>query len=347
MSTNPAFFQYPELTPRVFIGSSSEALDLANRIRDELERGQELEVKVWNKKVLQSGDMLLEGLRRLVSLFDFSILLLTADDIVESKEERGRAPRDNVVFELGMFMGVLGPRRAFPIIVLDPESSLKLPTDIAGLLYTRLDKDKIDDSSYFTEKVAEVREQIKQGSKRATLSLLPSTGLAYGYFNNFLIPVKERLSELSRTRSDKGEETEEAKSIKFIKEIREGKYIFRMLYPRLASKASIDYRDAYVRDQALEPVSVEYKGRRYPFFAYPRRDEEGRIQFADYPTTLRSSSDAIDFVLRESELGEFEEEREQLERKEVTNFIKVLTYLLRRNPAIDEFFRGRIRFQEV
>ena len=72
-----------------------------------------------------------------------------------------------------------------------------------------------------------------------------------------------------------------------------------------------------------------------------------KFNWSDYPTTLRSSSDAIDLVLKESELGEFEEEREQLERKEVANFIKALTYLLRRNPAIGESFRGRIRFQQV
>jgi len=335
MSTNSAPGQYPDVAPRVFIGSSSESLDLARRIGVELKSGQELEVKVWDQNVLQSGQMLLEGLRRSVSLFDFVILLLSADDIVESREDRKRAPRDNVIFELGMFMGVLGLGRAFPIIVLDPESPLKLPTDLAGLLYTRLDIDKIDNSAYLTEKVAGVREQIRQRSMSAPLSLLPSTGLAYGYFNNFLIPVKEGLAALTSSKHFNK------------KEIEDGKFIFWILHPRLASKASIDNRDECVKKFGLESVSVEYKGRRYPFFVYSERDHDGQVQLADYPTTLRSSSDAIDLVLKESELGEFEEEREQLERKEVANFIKALTYLLRRNPAIGESFRGRIRFQQV
>ncbi len=333
MSTNPS----SELTPRVFIGSSSEALKLAHRIREELKKGQELEVKVWDQNVLQPGHMLLEGLRRSVSLFDFVVLLLTADDIVERREERGRAPRDNVIFELGMFMGVLGLGRAFPIILLHRDSPLKLPIDLGGLLYTRLDIDKIDDSVYFTEKVGEVRELIKQRSKSAPLSLLPSTGLAYGYFNNFLIPVKEGLLKLASTKHYSK------------REIEEGNFIFWILHPQLASKASVNNRDECVKKLALESVSIENKdrGRSYPFFVYPNRDEKGHVQFADYPTTLRSSSDAIDLVLRQGELGEFEEEREQLERKEVINFIKALRHLLKWDKTIGDFFSDRVRFKQV
>src|SRR5262245_40447898 len=334
MSGNATPAQYPELPPHVFIGSSSEALRLAHRIGEELRRGQEFDVKVWDQNVLQSGQMLLEGLRRSVSLFDFVILLLSADDIVESREEREHAPRDNVIFELGMFMGVLGLGRAFPVVVLDRESPLKLPTDVAGLLYTRLDKDKIDDSAHVAEKVAEIREQIKQRSKSAPLSLLPSTGLAYGYFNNFLIPVKEGLSELTNTKHYSK------------KEIEEGKYIFWILHPQSASEASVVNRDECVKKLALESVSIKYKGRSYPFFVYPERDEKGQVQFADYPTTLRSSSDAIDLVLRQGEIGEFAEEKERLERKEVTNFIKALRLLLKDVRAIGNSFPAKVRFQQ-
>jgi hypothetical protein len=345
MSTNSAPGQYPDVAPRVFIGSSSESLDLARRIGVELKSGQELEVKVWDQNVLQSGQMLLEGLRRSVSLFDFVIVLLSADDIVESREDRKRAPRDNVIFELGMFMGVLGLGRAFPIIVLDPESPLKLPTDLAGLLYTRLDIDKIDNSAYLTEKVAGVREQIDKRSESVPLSLLPALGLAHGYLNNFLIPVKERLSALASTERYNEEELKEVESLKFIKEIKDEKYIFSILHPRSVTTASIDDRAVCIRKRALKSVSVKYKGREYPFFVYPKGNEDVQVKFADYPTTLRSSAEAINFVLPERELGEFQKEREQLGRKEVINFIKALKYLLMRNPAIDETLR--IRFEEV
>ena len=350
MSTNPDPAAYPELIPRVFIGSSSKALELARRIRDELKRGQELEVEVWDNKVLQSGDMLLEGLLRLVNLFDFAILVLSPDDIVESGEKRARTPRDNVVFELGMFMSVFGRRRALPIVLLDRANPLKLPVDLAGLLYTELDIGEIDNSTYFTEKVANVREQIKQRSKTAPLSLLPSTALALGYFNNFLIPVKEGLAEYSKNKRPIFNFFSELTSTKGYskKEIEEGNFVFWILYPQLASKASVTHRGECVKKLALEPVGIKHKGRSYPFFVYRERDQEGRVQFADYPTTLRSSSDAINLVLAKQEIGQFREEKEQLERKEVANFIKALGHLIvDRAVDIGGDFPERVKFKQV
>ena len=44
--------------------------------------------------------------------FDFAILVLTADDLVASRDVLSTAPRDNVLFELGLFMGGLGPKAA-------------------------------------------------------------------------------------------------------------------------------------------------------------------------------------------------------------------------------------------
>jgi hypothetical protein len=335
MPVTPAPSTDPELIPQVFIGSSAEALSLARRIGEELENGKELEVRVWDKNVLRPGQTLLEGLLRLVSLFDFVVLLLSADDFVKSKEKKGHAPRDNVIFELGMFMGVLGQRRAFPVIAPDRSGRLKLPTDIDGLLYTKLTTDDINNPACFAEKIAEIREQIKERWKEAPLSLLPSAGLAYGYFNNFLVPVSERLSSLEDTRFYSN------------KEIRDGNFVFWILHPHLASKASIHHRDECVRKLALESVSVGHKGRSYPFFLYPERDEDGYVQFADYATTLRSSSDAIDLVLRQSALGELAEEKEQLERKEVKNFIKALQYLLKWNKSMGDFLAARIRFRPI
>jgi Predicted nucleotide-binding protein containing TIR-like domain len=354
MSTNSEPGQYSEHAPRVFIGSSSEALDLARRIRDELKSGQELEVKTWDE-VLRPGEMLLDGLRRLVNLYDFGIMVLGADDIVQRGEERGRTrtPRDNVIFELGLFMGVLGRKRALPIIVRDRAgAALKLPSDLAGLNYTELHLDKIGDSTYFNGKVATVREDIKRRFRNAPLSLLPSTSLASGYFNNFLIPVKKGLDELTEpVKKGLDELTEkEIEDGTFLfnnkKEIEDGKYIFRILYPQSASGASVVNRGERVKKLGLRSVSVKHAGRSYPFFAYPERDAKGRILLADYPTTLRSSCEAIDLAFPEGERGEFKEEKEQLEKKEVANFIKTLKRLLEDTRDLGEDFPARIEFRQ-
>jgi hypothetical protein len=56
---------------------------------------------------------------------------LSPDDLLTSRNESTAAPRDNVLFELGLFMGALGRKRTF--IVYDRSAKLKLPSDLAGV----------------------------------------------------------------------------------------------------------------------------------------------------------------------------------------------------------------------
>lgn len=64
--------------------------------------------------------------------FDFAVLVLTPDDLVNSRELETFGPRDNVIFELGLFMGRLGRSRTF---ILHPSAAgLKIPTDLSGVI---------------------------------------------------------------------------------------------------------------------------------------------------------------------------------------------------------------------
>ena len=63
--------------------------------------------------------------------FDFATLVLTADDLVTKRGQSGNAPRDNVLFEAGLFMGALGRHRVFLVSCRD--DVLDLPTDLAGI----------------------------------------------------------------------------------------------------------------------------------------------------------------------------------------------------------------------
>jgi hypothetical protein len=62
--------------------------------------------------------------------------VLTADDVVESRGERKGSPRDNVLFELGLFMGHIGRPRTF--FISDRGARIMLPTDLAGITYAEL-----------------------------------------------------------------------------------------------------------------------------------------------------------------------------------------------------------------
>ncbi len=115
--------------PRVFVGSSSEGLTIAEMIQLNLDHL--CEVTVWHQGVFSPSSGTLQSLLEMSQNVDFAILVLTPDDLVASRGESMISPRDNVIFELGLFMGSLGSERT--MIVYDRTSDLKIPSDLAGV----------------------------------------------------------------------------------------------------------------------------------------------------------------------------------------------------------------------
>jgi hypothetical protein len=117
--------------PRLFIGCSSQGgLDVARRLQEEL--SSEVEVVIWNQGVFKPGESNLESLTRACCDFDFAALVLSPDDLVLSGNAAGQlVPRDNVLFELGLFMGRLGRERTF--LVMSRDEKQKLPSDLSGI----------------------------------------------------------------------------------------------------------------------------------------------------------------------------------------------------------------------
>src|SRR4051794_17602020 len=115
--------------PNVFIGSSTEGLRIAEAIQLNLDH--ECETTLWSQGVFGLGQGTLEALVRAAARFDFAILVLSPDDLVTKREKAGQQPRDNVLFELGLFMGKLGRDRTF--IVHERKTPLDLPSDLAGI----------------------------------------------------------------------------------------------------------------------------------------------------------------------------------------------------------------------
>jgi predicted nucleotide-binding protein len=115
--------------PSVFIGSSSEGLEFARAVRVLLT--QDAEVTVWNEGLFRPGSTFIETLVNALPRFDFAILVLTPDDLVHSREVEMLSPRDNVLFELGLFMGRLGRSRTF--MLHQSHAKLKIPSDLSGV----------------------------------------------------------------------------------------------------------------------------------------------------------------------------------------------------------------------
>lgn len=76
-------------------------------------------VSVWNH-TFQLGSGTLESLERQLALMDFAVLILAAEDITISRGDEMLAPRDNVLFDLWLFLVRLGPEHAFCASVVCP-----------------------------------------------------------------------------------------------------------------------------------------------------------------------------------------------------------------------------------
>ena len=118
-----------KMRPTLFIGSSSAGLPVAQALQQNL--NSTFEVEIWNQGSFEIGDFNLEALMNTGRRSHFAVLVLTPDDLTTVDNMARPSPRDNVIFEMGLFLGVLGRRQAF--IVHEKGSKLKLPTDIDGV----------------------------------------------------------------------------------------------------------------------------------------------------------------------------------------------------------------------
>ena len=102
--------------------------------------GEDLELKpIILQEEPDKGNTVIEKLERCSSNVGYAIALVTPDDIgtlkdIEDDELNPRA-RQNVVFELGYFMGKLGRDRVCLLL----KDQVELPSDIGGIVYIYMD----------------------------------------------------------------------------------------------------------------------------------------------------------------------------------------------------------------
>ncbi len=115
--------------PRIFIGSSTEGLPVAEAIQLGLD--DVAECTVWNQSAFDLSRTTIENLVDINREFNCAILVLTADDMVVKRGASSVAPRDNIIFEAGLFTGTLGRARTFLVYCRD--ARITLPSDLAGV----------------------------------------------------------------------------------------------------------------------------------------------------------------------------------------------------------------------
>lgn len=129
--------------PKIFIGSSTEGIDVANAIQQNLDHYAE--VTTWEQSFFQLSTPIITTLVKSLEKFDFAIFVFSPDDITNIRGNTVSTIRDNVIYETGLFSGKLGIDRVF---FIKPRNNpdLHLPTDLLGMITGEYDPNRSDNN---------------------------------------------------------------------------------------------------------------------------------------------------------------------------------------------------------
>lgn len=113
--------------PKLFIGSSMEGLNIAKIIQLKLK--DKVNSVIWHQGIFGLSHGILETLMERCKEFDYAIFILTPDDVVIRRDTKKLTARDNVIFELGLFIRAIGRDKVFIVC----HRKVELPTDLAGI----------------------------------------------------------------------------------------------------------------------------------------------------------------------------------------------------------------------
>lgn len=126
--------------PRLFIASSVETLPVAEAVNVNLDH--DFEVTIWKNGTFKLSSSTIDDLVEKSSSVDFALFIFAPDDIASIRSRKEHVVRDNVIFEMGLFVGAIGKSRSF---ILKPrDTEMHLPTDLLGVTPTDYDATRSD-----------------------------------------------------------------------------------------------------------------------------------------------------------------------------------------------------------
>jgi hypothetical protein len=176
---------------KLFVGSSKEGLAFADKVTEQITRecGDWITSETWSDGgVFTLNNSALDSLLKASRKFDYGILVASKDDILHSRGKDHFVPRDNVMFEMGMFLGSLGLTRAFLLV----EEESKLPTDYNGVTVSYFQRGK---AGSLEKAIGDIVRSIQGTRTTFNLKPVPSAALAIGYFTNFVQPLAKKRQE--------------------------------------------------------------------------------------------------------------------------------------------------------
>jgi hypothetical protein len=294
---------------KLFIGSSSEELELAKLAKLILDKDFDVTIwneKVWDTSVFKINQNFLADLIKASLQFDFGILLGTNDDKVIFRGKEVLQPRDNVLFELGLFTGRLGTSKCAFLI----DNEIKLLSDFNGLTLANFDKSNI---SSFESAVNQIKELFLSSTDDET-NFFPSATLASVYFENLIVPICRYIIENGGFTS---------------KEILYKKCKINVIIPdKIYEDVNLQF-ERLKSSIASENVSFKYAGRpRY--ISIDTQIKNDTLEFIDFPTIITGINHAIANLLP-NDFNKLSADYNSILERELRRFITTLKKLLIRH----------------
>ena len=225
------------MKPTVFIGSSTESVKYANCIKDELD--DKLDITIWNDNFFEPGNVTYDVLYKKSICFKYAVFIGGKDDIVfrPSKQEEKIKPRDNVYYEMGLYAGILSPRRTF----FFADREVQLASDFMGVTCFMFSNEQ-----EVRENCQILLEKIMKEEENSELTLLPTVPGAVAYFNGFVRPACQKLQQDKKVQI--GEK---------LFDIDPKKSELKIVFPEDLSVNWKDHAEIYYREHGYSRVDID------------------------------------------------------------------------------------------
>jgi hypothetical protein len=162
------------MRPKLFIGSSSESKEYAHAAHAKLK--DVADVTVWDEGAFRLMDNFLGRLIEIINNHDFGLFIFSQDDAAVIRDASVRVVRDNVLFELGLFIGGLGRQRSF-FVTPKGQGDLHLPSDLLGIMAATFDEAEKDLETALTPACFLVQQAIARLGVRQERLGLPTVDI--------------------------------------------------------------------------------------------------------------------------------------------------------------------------